>query len=98
MSLWCGILIEINSSRRCHRAGVGTLIHYPVPPHLSKAYEQDGWKVGDFPLTEQLADTVLSLPMYVGLSERQVQNVIDGVKAGLMKSCKVVYDQATFDT
>ena len=64
-----------------HRAGVGTLIHYPVPPHLSKAYEQDGWKLGDFPLTEQLADTVLSLPMYVGLSERQVQNVIDGVKA-----------------
>lgn len=45
------------------QAGVGTLIHYPVPPHLSDAYAELGFKPGDFPVTERLAATVLSLPM-----------------------------------
>ena len=44
-------------------AGIGTLVHYPVPPHLSGAYADGGWKRGDFPLTEELADTVLSIPV-----------------------------------
>ena len=43
-------------------AGVGTLVHYPVPPHLSGAYAGAGWSRGHFPLTEQLTDEVLSLP------------------------------------
>jgi dTDP-4-amino-4,6-dideoxygalactose transaminase len=45
------------------RAGVGTLIHYPVPPHLSEAFSEQGWKRGDYPIAESLADTVLSLPI-----------------------------------
>lgn len=44
-------------------AGVGTLIHYPIPPHLSGAYADAGLRRGDFPIAEVLADTVLSLPM-----------------------------------
>jgi dTDP-4-amino-4,6-dideoxygalactose transaminase len=44
-------------------AGVVTLIHYPIPPHLSKAYAAQGWRRGDFPLTEDLAMEVLSLPI-----------------------------------
>jgi dTDP-3-amino-3,4,6-trideoxy-alpha-D-glucose transaminase len=45
-------------------AGIGTMIHYPVPPHLSGAYAGDGcWSPGTFPLAENLAATVLSLPM-----------------------------------
>ena len=40
--------------------GVGTLIHYPVPPHLQKAYQGLGYKKGDFPIAETLADTCLS--------------------------------------
>jgi dTDP-4-amino-4,6-dideoxygalactose transaminase len=47
-------------------AGVGTLIHYPVPPHLSGAYAERKWKQHDFPIAENLADTVLSLPMEIG--------------------------------
>jgi dTDP-4-amino-4,6-dideoxygalactose transaminase len=43
--------------------GVGTLVHYPVPPHLSGAYADGGWKRGDFPATEELARTVLSIPI-----------------------------------
>jgi dTDP-4-amino-4,6-dideoxygalactose transaminase len=43
--------------------GIGTLIHYPIPPHLSDAYADEDWKLGDFPVTEAAAGVVLSLPM-----------------------------------
>jgi dTDP-4-amino-4,6-dideoxygalactose transaminase len=43
--------------------GVGTIIHYPVPPHLQKAYAELGYQRGAFPISEKLADEVLSLPM-----------------------------------
>lgn len=45
------------------KSGVGTLIHYPVPPHLSGAYAELGVTAGTFPVTEEIANTVLSLPM-----------------------------------
>ena len=44
-------------------ADIGTLIHYPVPAHLSGAYADGKWIRGSFPMAEELADTVLSLPM-----------------------------------
>jgi dTDP-4-amino-4,6-dideoxygalactose transaminase len=43
--------------------GVGTIIHYPVPPHLQKAYAELGYARGSFPISERLAHEVLSLPM-----------------------------------
>jgi len=43
--------------------GVGTLVHYPIPPHLSPAYQEMGYTSGDFPVTEKMADTVLSIPL-----------------------------------
>jgi dTDP-4-amino-4,6-dideoxygalactose transaminase len=61
------------------QAGIGTLIHYPVPPHLSNAYAEMGSKVGDFPITEDLAQTVLSLPMGPHLQPDQMQTVIDSI-------------------
>lgn len=60
-------------------AGIGTLIHYPVPPHLSGAYSDAGWKRGAFPIAEELADTVLSLPMGPHLSESQVDRVVAAI-------------------
>ena len=57
-------------------ADIGTLIHYPVPPHLSGAYADAGWKRGAFPIAEELADTVLSLPMGPHLSQQQVNWVV----------------------
>lgn len=51
---------------------IGTQIHYPTPPHLSPAYASAGWKRGDFPLAERLADEVLSLPMGPHISAEQV--------------------------
>lgn len=44
-------------------SGIETLIHYPVPPHLSMAYSDSSWKRGDFPITENVARTVISLPI-----------------------------------
>jgi len=57
-------------------SGVGTLVHYPVPPHLSGAYSDGGWKQGDFPGTEELATTVLSLPISPHLGDDAVAFVI----------------------
>lgn len=57
--------------------GIGTQIHYPIPPHLSKAYEGLGYKVGNYPITEQYASTVLSLPLFEGMTVDEVQYVID---------------------
>lgn len=58
---------------------IGTLIHYPIPPHLSEAYEYLGKKRGDYPITEKYADEVLSLPMYNGMTAEEIQTVIDAV-------------------
>ena len=55
--------------------GVDTIIHYPIPPHLQKAYEYLGYKKGDFPIAEALAETVLSLPLWPGMTEIQVKYV-----------------------
>ena len=60
--------------------GIGSLIHYPVPPHLQKAYQGLGYKKGDFPITEELANSVLSLPIWPGLSEDQVEEVCNTIK------------------
>ncbi len=59
--------------------GIGTLIHYPIPPHLSEAYQYLGKKRGDYPIAEKYADEVLSLPMYNGMTEEEQQMVIDAI-------------------
>lgn len=56
--------------------GVGTLIHYPIPPHLSEAYRYLGCRVGDFPIAERFAGEVLSLPMYNGMTAEEQCYVI----------------------
>ncbi len=61
-------------------AGIGTQVHYPVPPHLAGAYAGAGWKRGDFPLAEQLAGEVLSLPIGPHMSLAQVGYVCASVR------------------
>jgi len=58
--------------------GIQSLIHYPVPIHLQHAYSKL-WKEGDFPIAEQLAKEILSLPLYTELTDEQVQEVIAAV-------------------
>lgn len=59
--------------------GIGTIIHYPIPPHLAEAYRYLGHQAGDFPITEHLAETVLSIPMYNGMTEDEQKTVIDAI-------------------
>lgn len=61
--------------------GVQAQIHYPIPPHLSPCYETLGYKKGDFPLTEQYADEELSIPIYAGMPEAEVDYVIKAINA-----------------
>jgi dTDP-4-amino-4,6-dideoxygalactose transaminase len=59
--------------------GIQTLIHYPIPPHLQQAYKQLGYKKGDFPLTEQIAETCLSLPLWPGMSEIEIETICNAL-------------------
>ena len=62
-----------------NQAGIGTLIHYPLPPHLSDAYSEFGWHPGDFPITEELAKTVLSLPIGPHLDANSLEIIIETI-------------------
>jgi dTDP-4-amino-4,6-dideoxygalactose transaminase len=62
-------------------AGIETLIHYPVPPHLSGAYQGVTQGEGTFPIAERLAHTVLSLPVGPHLTDDQQQQVIAAVRS-----------------
>jgi dTDP-4-amino-4,6-dideoxygalactose transaminase len=62
--------------------GIGTGLHYPEPLHLSKAYERLGFRHGDFPVAEQAAAEVLSLPMFPGLSRDSQCRVADALLDG----------------
>ncbi len=59
--------------------GIGTQIHYPLPPHLQKAYAELGFSKGDYPIAEEIADTALSLPLFIGMSDGQVDYVSEKV-------------------
>lgn len=60
---------------------IGTIIHYPIPPHLSEAYGYLGYQEGSFPITEHYAKTVLSIPMYNGMTEEEQTQVIEALNA-----------------
>ena len=56
---------------------IGTIIHYPIPPHLSEAYGYLGYTNGDFPITERYAKEILSLPLYNGMTAEEQQYIIE---------------------
>jgi dTDP-4-amino-4,6-dideoxygalactose transaminase len=66
--------------RHLHDAGVQTGVHYPVPIHLQRAYEDLGHKPGDFPNAERLAARMLSLPMFPELRPEQLAYLADQVR------------------
>lgn len=69
--------------RALDKHGIGTLVHYPIPPHLQQAYADLGQGKGRWPLAEKLADTVLSLPMGPHLKPEQVDEVAAAVRGAL---------------
>ena len=84
-SVWHQYVIRCEDRERLiaylEEKGIGTIIHYPIPPHLSGAYAYLGKKKGDYPVTEQYADTVLSIPMYNGMTEEEQDAVIEALNA-----------------
>lgn len=65
------------------QAGIATLIHYPTPPHLSGAFQRLGFEPGSYPVAEQLAVTVLSLPIGPHLQPGQQDEVLAALKSYL---------------
>jgi dTDP-4-amino-4,6-dideoxygalactose transaminase len=65
--------------RHLAEANIGTAIHYPIPLHLQKAYSSLGYTKGDFPVSERVAEEILSLPMYPGLRYDQQNQVVQEV-------------------
>ena len=60
---------------------IGTNKHYPIPIHLQECYRELGFQRGDFPIAEEISATELSLPMYYGMTEEQIDYVIETVNA-----------------
>lgn len=77
--VWHQFVVQLADRERVQarltEAGIGSLIHYPIPPHLQKAYADAGWRAGDFPIAERMAERVLSLPIGPHISVDEVQYV-----------------------
>jgi len=65
--------------RELELAGIATAVHYPHPIHLMPAYSDARYKAGDFPVTEECARTVLSLPLHAHMTREQVERVAEQV-------------------
>lgn len=76
------ILAERRSALQAHlqAQGIGTLIHYPLPPHLQQAYQGLGFQKGQFPIAEALAEKCLSLPLYPGMPIEHVALVAKSIR------------------
>lgn len=88
-ALNCNSVYHIYQIRTCQRnqlqeflneKGIGTIIHYPVPSHLQKAYNDLGYGIGAFPIAEKIANTTLSIPLYPGLTEEESAYIVDTIK------------------
>lgn len=66
--------------RHLMEAGIASGLHYPIPIHLQLAYQELGYQEGDFPITEQYAKEILSLPMYPELEPEAVDYVVNTIK------------------
>jgi len=65
--------------------GIPSMIYYPVPLHLQKAYMDPRYKEGDFPVTEHLCKNVISLPMHTEMSDADMEFIVSGVLEYLNK-------------
>lgn len=66
-----------------NEAGIGTMIHYPIPPHLQPAYNELGYATGAFPITERIANNCLSLPIGPHMSVNDLQSIVRGIRLAL---------------
>ena len=64
-----------------HQNGIDTGRHYPIPLHLQECYKDLGYKAGDFPIAEEISRTELSLPMFYGMTDSQIDYVIEAINS-----------------
>lgn len=80
-SVWHQFVIRSSERERLinylNDNNVGSIIHYPIPPHLSEAYKYLNIPAGSLPVTEEYANQVLSIPMYNGMTDEEQSRVID---------------------
>lgn len=65
--------------KHLNNAGIGTNKHYPIPMHLQECYKELGFGVGDYPIAEEISATELSIPMYYGMTEKEISYVIENL-------------------
>ncbi|MBW4440183.1 MAG: DegT/DnrJ/EryC1/StrS family aminotransferase [Plectolyngbya sp. WJT66-NPBG17] len=78
-----GLLDRETLQQRLEAQGIQTGIHYPLPCHLQPAFKNLGYREGAFPVSESLCEEILSLPMYPGLTEAQVIQVVGAIEESL---------------
>ncbi|MBR4906246.1 MAG: DegT/DnrJ/EryC1/StrS family aminotransferase [Clostridia bacterium] len=81
------ILVENRAELMAHLKanGVQTLVHYPVAMHLHAAYRELGYHVGDFPVAERIAAQEISLPMFYGLTDGQLETTVSAIRTFMQK-------------
>lgn len=83
--IWHQFVIQCKNRERLIKylddRNIGTIIHYPIPPHLSEAYRYLDLKEGTLPITEHYAKTVLSIPLYNGMTAEELNYVIETINA-----------------
>lgn len=70
-----------STMKKLNDAGIPTAVHYPIPLHLQEAFEYLGYKEGDFPISERVGKTIMSLPMSPFLTKEQQDFIIKTIKA-----------------
>lgn len=83
--VWHQFVIQCNARDELieylNKKDIGTIIHYPIPPHLSEAYKYLEVGYGTLPITEKYAEEVLSIPLYIGMTEEEQSYVIQTINA-----------------
>lgn len=62
------------------KKGISTVLHYPIPVHLQKAYKFLGYQIGDFPISELNSKTIISLPVFPGITNTEITTVVNDIK------------------
>ena len=79
VSSLCNSNIKRDGLKIFNKKGIGTSIHYPIPPHLQEAYKALNFRKGSFPIAEKFADRLLSIPLYPGLKRSDQDYIIESI-------------------
>jgi len=86
-SVWAQYSIQVNDREKLQndlrQAGIPTAVFYPIPIHLSTAYQHLGHSTGDFPITEEISHKIVSLPMHPFLDNEEVMSIAEAVNASV---------------